>query len=193
MQHSGTYYRLIEKVLRSGLDGAAAEELNDRLYHRSFRAKETIFSQGDSHPDVLFLLTGYVQLYTTDPEGNSSVRALAGPGDFVACVEALLYDQPSHYTAEAVTECQVAILDHHLQQTIKSNAVWQAILQDFVLRRIIQLAREKDEMLPMKATDRYLFFQERYPRFMEHIPAGIIANYIGVRPQSLSRIKHSLK
>ena len=118
---------------------------------------------------------------------------MAGPGDFVACVEALLYDEASYYTAEAVTECQVAILDHHLQSTIKGNPAWLTILQDFVLRRVVQLAREKDEMLPMKATDRYLFFQERYPQFMDHIPAGIIANYIGVRPQSLSRIKHSLK
>jgi hypothetical protein len=48
-------------------------------------------------------------------------------------------------------------------------------------------------MLPLKARERYLMFRQRYPRFMEHIPAGIIANYIGVRPQSLSRIKQSLK
>ena len=48
-------------------------------------------------------------------------------------------------------------------------------------------------MLPMKATERYLYFCERYPNFRDNVPAGIIADYIGVRPQSLSRIKQTLK
>ena len=191
--YADTYRPLIDKLLRSGLSQEHAEELGDRLHHRSVAAKQLLFEQEASHPDVIYILSGYIQLYTTDEQGEVSVRALAGPGDFVTCVEALLYDRPARYTAEAITDAHIAVVDRHLQAIIRGKLEWYLMMQDFILRRVLQLAREKDDMLPLRATDRYLSFRERYPHFVDHIPAGIIANYLGVRPQSLSRIKQSLK
>ncbi|WP_420459291.1 Crp/Fnr family transcriptional regulator [Neolewinella sp.] len=188
-----TYRPIVEQLLRHGARPEDARRLTEQLYRRGYSAKEVVFHEGDRNPPVVYLLSGYLQLYNTNEAGHNYVRILAGPGDFAGCVEGTLYNQPASYTIECVTDCQLAIIDNHLQNLIRQNPEWYQLLQDFILRRILSLSREKEVMLPMKATDRYLYFRERYPQFVSHIPAGVIADYIGVRPQSLSRIKQSLR
>ena len=193
MATNETYRPLVQQLLRHGAQPEDVQYLTEHLYRRSYSAKDIVFHEGDRNPPVVYLLTGYLQLYNTSESGQRYVRILAGPGDFAGCVEGTLYDQPASYSIECVTDCQIAIIGNHLQDLIRENPVWYRMLQDFILRRILALSHEKEEMLPLRATDRYLYFCERYPKFKENIPAGIVADYIGVRPQSLSRIKQSLK
>ena len=193
MIHTDTYRPIAEQLLRHGAHPEDVRLLTDQLYRRSYTAKQAVFHEGDHHPPVVYVLSGYIQLYNTDETGRNTVRILAGPGDFAGCVLGTLYNQPATYTVACVTDCHLAIIDNHLQELIRHNPEWYGMLQDFILRRILSLSREKEAMLPMKATERYLYFCERYPHFVDHIPAGTIADYIGVRPQSLSRIKQTLK
>ena len=193
MLYTETYRPIVEKLLRHGVRPADAQQFIDHLYRRSVSAKEAVFVQGDQNPPVIYVLSGFLQLYTTDETGQNSVRILAGPGDFAGCVEGSLYRQPAVYTAECITDCHLAIIDRHLQDLLRGRPEWYSLLQDFILRRILALSREKEEMLPMRATDRYLFFRARHPGFIGNVPGGVIADYIGVRPQSLSRIKQTLR
>lgn len=190
---SETLRPIIDTLLGQGVDQESAERFVSFLGHRTFPAKSHIFGEGDPLPPILYLLSGYVRLYVTDEEGNISTRLVAGPGEFVACVYATLYDQQAHFTCECITDCHVGIIDHHMMREIKQKDKSRLLMQDIFISRLTEMMQEKSLMLPLKATDRYLFFRERYPELIERIPSGIVANYIGVRPQSLSRIKHGLK
>ncbi|CAH1001473.1 hypothetical protein LEM8419_02376 [Neolewinella maritima] len=193
MSYIERFRPLIHKLLKYGVTPADAALLSEKFYCRTYQAKEHLFTEGDQYPFMVYVLSGYLQLYTTEADGTTNVRILAGPGDFAGCVEATLYDQPAFYTAECITKCQFVIIDGHFQRMVREKSEWFRLLQAFILRRIVALSREKEDMLPLRATDRYLYFKRRYPLFVDNIPAGIIADYIGVRPQSLSRIKHSLR
>ncbi|PPK85288.1 CRP-like cAMP-binding protein [Neolewinella xylanilytica] len=184
---------LVEALIRFGVDPAFAESFAKGLTRRSYQAKENVFVEDDPNPSVVYILSGYMRMYVTDQDGEISTRLLAGPGHFIGCIVSTLYDSPAQYTAECISDCQVVVVNKNTIIKAKKSAESRAILQDIVLHHLVNLMQEKAIMLPLKATDRYLYFKKRYPRMMERIPAGILANYIGVRPQSLSRIKQMLK
>ncbi len=187
------YMPLIEGLLNLGVTKHYAECFAEGATHRSYQAKDDVFVEGDSHPYLVFILSGYMRLYVTDQDGEISTRLLAGPGKFVGCIVSLLYGKDAQYTAECITDCRLIVVNKNTIEEAKSKVETITVLQDIVVRHLIQMIREKATLLPLKATDRYLYFRERYPELKDRIPAGILANYIGVRPQSLSRIKQMLR
>ncbi len=184
---------IVEELVGAGLRRETAERFIAGLNRRGYAAKELFFSQGDERPRMAFVLSGYVRLYTTDQEGELSVRLIAGPGDIIACVVSAMYASPAFYSAECITDCQLMLIDPLLQSEIRKEVRFRLLMQEIIIRRLLEMMQEKAAMLPLKATDRYLYFMERYPAFLKHVPAATIANYIGVRPQSLSRIRQTLR
>ena len=133
MIHTDTYRPIAEQLLRHGARPDDVRLLTNHLYRRSFSAKQAVFHEGDRNPPVVYVLSGYIQLYNTDEAGHNTVRILAGPGDFAGCVLGTLYNQPATYTIECITDCQLAIIDNHLQNVIRQNPEWYGMLQDFIL------------------------------------------------------------
>ena len=75
-----------------------------------FRKKETIFSQGDSAKDVLYIQKGGVRLSVVNEAGKEAVVAILGPGDFFG--EGCLAGQPIRIgTATAVTPTTALVIE----------------------------------------------------------------------------------
>lgn len=184
---------MIEILLDNGIAEDRAQEFARSLRNRRFPPKHVIFSEGDQLPPVVFVLSGYVRLLVTNEDGDISTRYITGSGNFAGCIQATLYNDASCYTCESIGDCEVILIDQLLIREARKKDATLMMMQDIIIRRLIEMMQEKALMLPLKATDRYLFFRERYPKIVKEIPDGIVANYIGVRPQSLSRIKNTLK
>ncbi len=191
--NTDTFRLIIDELVEAGMKRKSAERFSAHLHYRSYRAKSLVFSQGDKPTNLVFILSGYIRLFVADESGDISIRLIGGPGDFVACIVSAMYGMPADYTAECITDCQLVVIDPYMQSEIRKESRFRLLMQDIILRRLIDMVDEKAAMLPLKATDRYLYFMERHPQFVKHIPAATIANYIGVRPQSLSRIRQGLR
>jgi CRP/FNR family transcriptional regulator, cyclic AMP receptor protein len=75
-----------------------------------FRKKETIFSQGDSAKDVLYIQKGGVRLSVVNEAGKEAVVAVLGPGDFFG--EGCLAGQPIRMgTATAITATTALVIE----------------------------------------------------------------------------------
>ena len=61
-----------------------------------------------------------------------------------------------------------------------------------MLKRSHALLDEKSRMITNDATTRYLKFKERYKSIEERLPLKDIASYLGIRQQSLSRLRSKL-
>ncbi len=187
------FHSILERMVHAGVAMETMQSFAEHIQHRSYRSKDVLFRQGDSQAPIIFILDGFVKVVHTDDDGDETVRYLSGPQNFAACTQCLLFGEGSHYTATAVTDCRVLYINRYLQKLLLARADTRLAIQDIIIRRMDFLMEEKALMLPLRATERYLFFKERYPEFTERVPAAVVANYIGVRPQSLSRIKQNLK
>ncbi len=184
---------IVDTLQHMGVSDDSIDRFVGKLRVRRFPAKQLLFSEGDVSPPIFYILSGHLRLYVSDDVGEISTRLLAAPREFIGCVQSAFFHKRSQYTCESIGDTRVIIIDPQILHDALNRDSTSVFLHQIVLQRLLDIAEEKSLMLPLKATERYVLFRERYPNLARDIPAGIIANYIGVRPQSLSRIKNMLK
>src|SRR5690606_34894588 len=119
--------------------------------------------------------------------------AFAFENSFVSAYDSFLTQQPSIYNVEAISDCVLWRISYDDLNGIYENTR----VGDRIGRRVaenIYLKKMKCEiaLLEDTAKKRYLDLMKEQPQFIQHIPLKYLASYIGVRPQSLSRIRKEI-
>ncbi len=156
---------------------------------KRYRAGEYLSSEGTQAAAFSFVVSGYLRVYATDAHGKKWTRYLAQPGGFMASTDTLLFGHPAEETIECITDCVLTTISIERYEKLKDEPELRIRLQEVIIRILIDIARERSQLLPMNATERYGYFLRKYPGLIENVPLGDIASYIGIRQQSLSRIR----
>jgi CRP-like cAMP-binding protein len=160
-----------------------------------FRKKETIFSQGDSANNVLYIQTGGVRLSVINEAGKEAVVAILAPGDFFG--EGCLAGQPIRIgTATAVTPTTVLVIEKKgMIRVLHSEHVFSDRFITYMLSRNIRIEEDLVDQLfnsSEKRLARTLLLLARYGRedkpqtLLPKIPQETLAEMVGT---TRSRVK----
>jgi CRP-like cAMP-binding protein len=101
--------------------------------------------------------------------------------------------EPSIENHQALVDSEVLLLNYaDTQELYEKVPVWQKfgrLIAEFILVRIVQ--RNK-AMLFLSPEDQYLNLMKERPKVISNIPQHYIASYLGIKPESLSRIRKRL-
>ncbi len=114
-------------------------------------------------------------------------------GEFVCAYTSFLTQEPSDVRVVALTDCEAEVVSYQdLQISYKqspwANYVGRIMNEQAYLRRV---QREK-ELLTKTAEERYTELLRIHPDYIVQIPVNKIARYLGIHPESLSRIRKKL-
>ena len=157
--------------------------------YRLFKNKEVIFSAGKNSKKVFFILSGMVRGYFINQKGEEKniflrpEHTISGPPD------SLFNNQPSKYTFESILASQLLLFEYDDFQSISQqfpniNRVYIAALQENIQTLIFRV----ESMIDKLPEQRYEELLERNPQFFQTAFNKHIANYLGITPNSLSRI-----
>jgi CRP-like cAMP-binding protein len=141
---------------------------------------------------ILLLNEGIVQISTLKAE-EEKILEFVFPGEFFCAYTSFLLQQPSDVQVITLTKCNVAIIKREdlyraNQVSLISSNLSLHIAQQLFLSR----ARREKDFLTRSAEDRYKKLLEKDPEVIKLIPGNKIAKYLGVQPESLSRIRKSI-
>ena len=153
-----------------------------------FRKKETIFSQGDSANNVLYIQTGGVRLSVINDAGKEAVVAILAPGDFFG--EGCLAGQPIRIgTATAVTPTTALVIEKkEMIRVLHSEHVFSDRFITYMLSRNIRIEEDLVDQLfnsSEKRLARTLLLLARYGRedkpqtLLPKIPQETLAEMVG--------------
>lgn len=184
---------LADELVARGFTPEQAAVLLDGAERRQVAAGDYLYAVGQTERVIHFLLAGYVRTYGQDNNGKQWTRYLFEPGRFVASIDSFLYQQPAAEFAQCISPCTVISVAPGSLARIRNTPGMMVRLQDMTIRVLLELARERSIMLTMNATERYTYFIEKYPNLIRNVPLSDIASYIGIRQQSLSRIRRIMR
>lgn len=148
------------------------------------------------HPEKLaaFVVDGVFRVYSLDNSGKESTIRFAAEGEFTYFADDYKELNPNAaYYWEAMTDVTLLTWkDKDLDALVREIPGWYMFTLKITEIIIYRLLIERAEMFNDDATTRYLKFAERYPSTIARVPLRYIANYLGIAPQSLSRIRHQL-
>ena len=154
---------------------------------------EYLLAEGQVCDFIGFVNTGVLIYFKTKESGDEVTTDFAFEGDWVNINLSRLANVPSTLSIRAIEECEVVMLK---QKDL--NDLYQRIPKLERLGRIlteqayINIVDQTVELQIHSAKERYENLIKRHPKLLQKVPLYHIANYLGIAPKSLSRIRKEI-
>ena len=165
----------------------------NKLYTKEIK-KGQYFLQKDHTINALgFITSGSFRTFCIDNTGEEITYCLHFENEFLTAFESLITREPSIFDIQAMEDSTlICIHQSDLDQLYKTSHYWERFGRLFAERfYVIRQNRYKDLLLET-AEYRYLKLLDKYPDIFQRVPQYYIASFIGIRPQSLSRIRKNI-
>ncbi len=136
-----------------------------------------------------FLCKGLVRYYVFKNEEEATLE-FTKEGEFVADYGSFISKEPSIQNIQALEDCEFLIIDYDkLQQLYAISRNANLLGRIIIEHRFIIMVNQLLTVHRYSPEDRYRYFLKHYKELTQRIPQYLIASYVGVKPQSLSRIR----
>lgn len=181
----------IEKRIR--LTEAEFSRCTQFFTPRKIKKRQFFLQEGDVCKHLAFVTAGCLRSYRVDHKGEEHIIQFATEDWWISDLHSFLAGSPSTHNIDALQDSDVLLLEHSARDTLleavpKMERFFRLLLE----ANYIATHRRIDESLSASAEERYLAFVKAYPVLVELVPQGQIASYLGITPQSLSRIRKEL-
>ena len=156
---------------------------------RTVRAGEVLLAPGRRCRSLFFQDEGFGRFYT-ETDAADVTRHFVTPGTYFTVVASLYSGTPSREGLQAITAGRVRELPQETnEQLCASCPAWDAFREGYVREVYAYLDETLDALRSQTAAERYDAFVETSPETLLRVPLRYVASYLGMTPQSLSRIR----
>jgi CRP-like cAMP-binding protein len=167
------------------------EELLFRKYFRPLTLKKNAYFLESTNVNyhLGFLCKGLVR-YFVFKNNEESTLEFTKEGEFVADYSSFISKQPSIQNIQALEDCEFIVISYDDLQAIYKVSPNANLLGRLIIEhRFTVMVNQLLTVLRYSPEDKYRYFLEHYKDLTQRIPQYLIASYVGVKPQSLSRIR----
>ena len=165
-------------------------QLNELITHRSLKKGEILQRKGDLNNEVYFVKRGLLRSYVLGPKGKEHTIMFAQEGRLFSNIDTSVKKLPSQIYIDALEDTELEIFDK--DSAFAMSHIPQAMLLDVINRILNQLSSVQNKMillLSANVAERYEYFNKTYPHLVQKVPQKIIASYLGITPQVLSKLR----
>ncbi|OIV42269.1 cyclic nucleotide-binding protein [Flavobacterium johnsoniae] len=151
-------------------------------------------SEGQIPKKMAFVIKGLFRYVYVDEKGNEFTKSIILENSFISSYSAMIQNSSSYFSIEALEESEILEIDYKNWQKIKDqNSFWNIFLLQIIEKAFCIKEKRERELLLLDAEKRYEIFTAEFPNLENRISQQIIASYLGIQPESLSRIKRKYK
>ena len=188
------YKKIIEYIQsRIIISQPELEKSFSYAFPRTFAKGEYLLRIGEYCRFIGFLNKGLLIATITDSEGNEKASNFIYEGCFFTYTEGLASNTPSHKNLIALEECETLMLSKEdLAVIFKENPKFETLLNQMLAEEVRNLLFNEQASKTTNLKERYLNLEHQYPNAFQRIPLKYLADYLGVEPPSLSRLRRRL-
>lgn len=157
----------------------------------SFSRQDTILDIGEKQPYLYLILQGMARSFYIDEKGNDVTKLFMCENEFL--IGEALFMEESLEVFEAIEPLKTLRFEAKaFKEILMSDPILEKIYVAALERTIQYKMRREYAFQCMDATQRYLEFKAAYPGIEERLPQNLIASYLGITKESLSRIRKKI-
>lgn len=163
------------------------------IVKRFVKKKKTVLMETDTSRYLYFVEKGALRSFTTDKDGGEHVLQLAIEDHWVGDLYSFLTQTPAKVTIEAIEDSELLLLPHlELEALFEKIPSLERYFRQLYQRAYVSLQQRYNSAVSNTAEDRYRLLINEFPQIATRIPLIYIASYLGITPESLSRIRKQI-
>lgn len=175
------------------LTDAQFGKMAKHLKRRSIAKGTVLLRPGEICEDSFFVEQGLLRSYTIDAGGKEHIIQFASENWFLSDRSSVYFNEPSDFFIDAIEESMVVFFDRGFTDCASETVrEFRAYNERMLHKHILHMQKRLNSLLGYTAEKRYMDFIALYPNLMLRVPQWMIASYLGITPESLSRVRKEL-
>lgn len=160
---------------------------------KKLRKKQYLLQEGDMCKYISFVAQGLMKSYTVDEKGNEHINLFAWEGWWISDFASFIFGNEAKLNIDTIEDTKLLLLSReNYEKMLKDVPV-----MDRYFRILYQnsLATKDSRLISANthtAEEKYAMFLDTYPSISQRLPQNLIASYLGLSPETISRIKRRL-
>jgi len=183
-------FKYIEEKSGEKLTDSEREVIMAVFYRKRMRKRQYFLQEGDVCKYIGFIVKGSSRMFSIDDKGHEHIMRFGLESWWISDHESMVNLTPSPYYIEMLEDsellvisfpdaCELRIKSRCFDETIKALDKFQTI----AMQKRIHAA------IGMTAEEKFCDLSRTYPEFMKRFPMNMIASYLGLSPETISRIR----
>ena len=169
-------------------------EFSKTYFELNSAAKKTILEVENKVPKHLYFITeGFMRLYYKDINGDEVTTLIVSPNQFITSFTNFIHEIKSNENVECITNCEFYKIERSkLVELIDKNENFKKLSLVIFEQSLAITQIRANDFATLTADLRYKKMVEQQPEIIQNVPIQYIASYLGIKPQSLSRIRKQM-
>lgn len=171
------------------------EEQDMKMYlvPKKVRKKQYLLQEGDVCKYTTFVEKGLLKSYTIGDKGQEYIIQFASEGWIISDLYSFLTQEPATYTIDAIEDSEIILITHAAhEEMLKKFPKYETYTRLNMTGAYIAMQKRLTSVFTANVEERYESFKALYPEIIQRVPQHMIASYMGLTPETLSRVRQKI-
>ena len=169
------------------------ELIKNYLTPKKLRKKQYLLQEGDVCKFIAFVEKGALREYSLDENGNEYIIQFALEGWTISDLYSFLTSEPATYNIDALEDAELLLITKSAhEELLQKLPKYETYTRLQITGAYIAMQKRLTSIISSTLEERYTNFNALYPNIVQRVPQHMIASYMGLQPETLSRIRRKI-
>lgn len=160
---------------------------------KTFKEGETLFNGDGICRELFFVKDGVLRIIKPMEDGRQFTYFFVSEGRFCSILNSFNNQVPATEMIQAATDTEVLSINHNkLTELYGEISYLQELITQITHQGLLDKINTRNAYVGLDATEQYKLFLSQQPDVATRVSVSDMASYLGITPQSLSRIRKNL-
>jgi CRP-like cAMP-binding protein len=189
------------ELLRTYLNKVTSATISDKEFQffqtafsvKKVKKKQFLLHEGSICRYMAFIVKGAMRQYTIDDKGIEHIARFGIEEWWMSDRESLISLTPSRYNIEAIEDCDLLVATNEKLILLREQSpLFVKLGQLLDEKSYIASQKRIDVTISYTAEEKVIYLMENHPQFLHRFPQSMLASYLGLSPETLSRVRKQL-
>lgn len=167
--------------------------LISKVSYRKYLKGQFIVQQGDICKYQGFVLSGCTKTFYTDEDGQEHIIMFAIEDWWTSDIGSFITQTAADFNVQCLENTELIMFSiDNIEDLYKNIPKLERLFRQLIERALVASQKRIIRSFSLTAKDRYIYFRNQYPKIEQRIPQYMIASYLGITKEFLSKIKSQL-
>ncbi|MEP6794907.1 MAG: Crp/Fnr family transcriptional regulator [Saprospiraceae bacterium] len=163
------------------------------LTPKKLRKKQYLLQEGDVCKSIAFIEKGALKAYSVDDKGNEHIIQFGVERWLISDLYSFLTGEPATYNIDAIEDSELLLISKTAhEELLQKVPKYETYTRMNITGAFISMQRRLTSIISSPLEERYTNFAASYPNIVQRVPQHMIASYMGLTPETLSRVRQKM-